>query len=242
MLMDEALNGAEMRSIVQEMRKDEDLMCCWENYHLISTTLRKKLSHHYRPDFSTRVLSALQNEPSYFLPRTSTAPVSTPEKVAGTRRRGVLAYALAASVTALAVVGVMQSGKQLELPAVVATADNSAPAVYGDGAADGKNAAQLAFALDTARVAQSEMPSTRQEVGSSGQGDRPIVYASMALESTALVSGRADREAADGKLSYPEEAANLYDYLLNYRKYAGRDTLQNNMYPAVQLVGYNSPQ
>jgi len=226
------------------MRKDEGLMSCWENYHLISTALHKEISCHYRSDFSSRVSSALQNEPSYFLPRTSTAPVPTPKKVEAARRRGVVAYALAASVTALVLVGVMQSGRQVDLPAsaVVASADNAAPAVSGGGVADGKNAAQLAFAQNIATAAPSETVSTRRAGNSSEQENRHIVYASMALESNALVSGRGGREAADGKLSYPEEAANLYDYLLNYRKYARRDTLQNSMYPAVQLVGYNSPQ
>jgi len=234
MLMDDELNGAAMRDIIQEMRQDDYLKHCWESYHLIGTALRKKLSAHYQPDLVTRISSALQNEPSYFQAPASIAQETT-KVVARQPRYRSWGYALAASVTALAVVGVMQSSRQAEFsrgaPVVVAAVSNTQQQVARKERTEAS--AQLASLAPATGSSTAQLTSTRQTA------DKPVVYASVTISPLTPVSNTSYRGTNEGKLSYPEEAANLYDYLVNYHKYARTGTLQDGMYPAVQLVGYN---
>ncbi|MFQ5488587.1 MAG: hypothetical protein ACE5ET_09130, partial [Gammaproteobacteria bacterium] len=146
--------------------------------------------------------------PSYFLPQQAAPSETAP------RRRSAWNFALAASVTALAVVGMMQFNQPVSTSQSLAVA-----------------------ALDAPRAAQATTPAPTV-----AEQQAPIVYASVTtsgdVASSRLISDMASNEAG---VDYPGEAADLYDYLVNYQKYAQTVSLQGGFSPAVQLVGY-SPQ
>lgn len=206
MMMDNELERDEIHDLVQHLRNDEQLKSCWEAYHLIGDTLRKNLPPFVLPDLTSRVSAAIQNEPSYFLPQQAAQSESVP------RHRAAWSFALAASVTALAVVGMMQFNRPVSAPLQQSLA-----------------------------VATLDAPHSAQVEKKIPAVVHPVVYASVTTEAdggSRLINTAYDNEAG---VDYPGEAADLYDYLVNYQKYAQTVSLQGGFYPAVQLVGY-SPQ
>ncbi len=208
-MMDEELAREDLPDLVRRLGRDDELQACWENYHLIGDALRKNLPPFILPDLHQRISTAIQNEPAYFLPQQASAAENVPVP----RRRAAWGFALAASVTALAMVGMMQfngtTGMATQAP--VAVASNEA-----------------------ARVAQ---PAERPEPV---QASTPVVHASVTL-ADAQSAAVTPYQEADAGVDYPGEAADLYDYLVNYQRYAQTVSVQSGFHPAIQLVGY-TPQ
>lgn len=214
-MMDGELARDELQDLVHDLATDDGLKDRWENYHLIGDTLRKNLPPYILPDLSDRISEALQNEPVHFPRRQEREDQSS----AVSRRRAAFGFALAASVTALAVVGMLQFNGPVQAPGQgpVAVAAN-------DMQQTGSQQVQQA----AARPAAEERTAA------------PVVYASVAL---ADASGAPTRTAyeTDPGVDYPGEPADLYDYLVNYQRYAQTVSLQSGFHPAIQLVGY-TPQ
>ena len=96
-LMDGELDEQMQHSAMDELLNKGEARDTWARYHLISDTLRQHLPVGMDKQFSSRVMSALDDEPTVLAPRTTqTSPMA----------RRLSGLAVAASVAAVAVMGV----------------------------------------------------------------------------------------------------------------------------------------
>ncbi|MFC1747270.1 sigma-E factor negative regulatory protein [Pseudomonadota bacterium] len=112
-LMDGELDMQGMQSPIRDMRTSEEGKECWEHYHLIGDALRNNLPMHVDTSFAARVSQAIADEnppvttATPFSFESPTQPADQPEP---TKRhavhRPVLGFAMAASVAAVAYLGV----------------------------------------------------------------------------------------------------------------------------------------
>jgi sigma-E factor negative regulatory protein RseA len=110
-----SVDGATLGAIAA----DAEARATWARYHLIGDVMRDGLIEVAPPEFSDRLRLGIADEPTVLAPQTPARPLLRP--VAG--------FAIAASVAALAVVGIKQlTPEQETTPAIVA----SAPAMPGD--------------------------------------------------------------------------------------------------------------
>lgn len=107
MLLDDELHDDDVQGVIQRMRDDKDLKNCWEHYHVIGDTLRKGLPPVFCSDLAKRIADAIHNEPTYLHP---TPHVSHAEQ--GHRANNAIGFALAASISAISVFGLLQIGHQ----------------------------------------------------------------------------------------------------------------------------------
>jgi len=96
-LVDDELNEQECQSAVDELLSQGDKRAAWGRYHLLSLALKRRLPAGVDYNFSSRVMAALEDEPTVLAPR-KPAPSSWGQRAAG--------LAVAASVAAVAVLGV----------------------------------------------------------------------------------------------------------------------------------------
>ena len=96
-LIDGELDEQARQSMVDELLKKGEARATWARYHLISDTLRQNLPAGMDTQFSSRVMAALQDEPTVLAPR--------PPQGLQLRKR-LAGLAVAASVAAVAVMGV----------------------------------------------------------------------------------------------------------------------------------------
>ena len=96
-LIDGELDEQARQDMVNELIKKDEARATWARYHLISDTLRQSLPGGMDMQFSSRVMAALQDEPTVLAPR-------TPQGLQFGKRLAGLA--VAASVAAVAVMGV----------------------------------------------------------------------------------------------------------------------------------------
>ena len=99
-LVDGELNGAEYGQALDAINLSPELRQRWMRYHTASDALKNSLpAALLKPDFSSRVMQAIDAEPTILAPRNITRKINPLVKqVAG--------LAIAASVTAVAVLGV----------------------------------------------------------------------------------------------------------------------------------------
>lgn len=125
-LVDGEANDQECQLTVDELLSQGDKREAWGRYHLIGGTLKRSLPTGLDQGFSSRVMSALDNEPTVLAPR--------PRSSWGQRAAGL---AVAASVAAVAVLGVQfmyqQDGqapvqKMAQVPAKLSPQQNIARA------------------------------------------------------------------------------------------------------------------
>ncbi|MDX9741550.1 MAG: RseA family anti-sigma factor [Gammaproteobacteria bacterium] len=108
MLVDNELEPWELKETLHELTQDAELLARWRNYHLIGEAMRGQLASPVCPDFSARMAQALEAEPIHFPSRKSS---SASPAVPPSRTRTAVGFALAASLSAVAVVGVMEMGR-----------------------------------------------------------------------------------------------------------------------------------
>lgn len=187
--MDNELEEHEARQIIQLMKQEETLQKRWQHYHLIGDTLRNHLSASFSNKFSQRLTAALDHEPHYFAPRRHKA--SLHNDTAG--------FALAASISAVAIVGLLQFGQ----PTIMTAASH----VY-ETDMQSQHSVQSSAMLRTALVDHS-VPADiyTGAVDSSVYATIDDVVASSAIGSVAAI------ESA----SYE---SNVYDYLVNFSQFA----------------------
>lgn len=97
-LVDDEVRGAELRSLLDDLRQDSELQGCWSRYHLVSDALHANLSLADATRLSERVWAALEDEPTVLAPRRNTRLPPLAKQVAG--------LAIAASVAAIAIFSV----------------------------------------------------------------------------------------------------------------------------------------
>ncbi len=99
-LMDGELATEALPGLLSELNDDERLRARWQRYHLAGHALRGDLPAPAWPDLAARVSAALDAEPTVLAP-TRTAPPRRAARLA----RPLVGMAVAASVAALAIVG-----------------------------------------------------------------------------------------------------------------------------------------
>jgi len=99
-LVDDELDAAEAQQGVSSLLQDTELLDRWGHYHLISDAIRNNLPARVDDQFASRVMAAIDQEPTVLAPPRKPAARSSGlgQKVAG--------LAIAASVAAVAVLGV----------------------------------------------------------------------------------------------------------------------------------------
>jgi sigma-E factor negative regulatory protein RseA len=117
-LLDGELEGHEQQTTLDGLLADAETRKAWGRYHLISESLRGNLPDGIEHGFSTRVMQALEDEPTVLAPK--------PRASWGQRAAGL---AVAASVAAVAVLGVQFMYQQDGQAPVAQLAQQSTPTV-----------------------------------------------------------------------------------------------------------------
>ncbi len=115
-LFDDELGNGERNALVEKLASDPELKARWHRYHVISDTLHNELTAGIDPDFSLRVSAAIEEEPTILAPgrRRVAIPKSWVKQAAG--------VGIAASVTAVAILGVQQLNQEPAAPLAKAPA------------------------------------------------------------------------------------------------------------------------
>lgn len=103
-LTDDEVQGAELRSLLDDLHQDPELQERWSRYHLIGDALHANLSRADTTRLSERVWAALEDEPTVLAPRRQTRLPPLAKQAAG--------LAIAASVAAIAIFSVQNLGEQ----------------------------------------------------------------------------------------------------------------------------------
>lgn len=107
--MDGELHASEHTAIIEQICRDKESLMRWQSYHLISDTLSNNLSSSSSTidnRFAQSVMDALENEPTVF------APAAIKHK--STVKQRITGAAIAASVAAVAVIGVQTMNQPKE--------------------------------------------------------------------------------------------------------------------------------
>jgi len=119
MLLDDELHEDEVHGVIQRMRDDTDLKGCWEHYHVIGDTLRKSLPPVICSDLAKRIADAIHKEPAYLRPTPRISHAEQPH-----RANNAVGFALAASISAISVFGLLQIGHQNDAAPQLAVASS----------------------------------------------------------------------------------------------------------------------
>lgn len=114
-LMDDELNERDTHAIIDKMHADPQMLKQWERYHLVSNALKKNLPDTVNSNLTAAIQKNIEDIPFQPLEFKRPARASTYGKTAG--------YALAASLGAVAFLGIINSEQQLQIPAL--TQNNS---------------------------------------------------------------------------------------------------------------------
>ena len=104
-LVDGELDGAQLRHALDSLRDDAEQAERWTRYHLISDALRNNLADTVDENLHQRVWDALEDEPTVLAPRRH-RPFHVPALM-----RQAAGLAVAASVTAVAILGVQSMNR-----------------------------------------------------------------------------------------------------------------------------------
>lgn len=122
-LADGELDPHQLDALLARMRENDALRARWARYHLISDALHNNLTRGTQLDISRRVSAALEQEPVIFAPLWQRA---IPSRRMVKQAAGV---AMAASVTAVAILGAQWVNHDPSAGAVPAIATVAVPAV-----------------------------------------------------------------------------------------------------------------
>jgi sigma-E factor negative regulatory protein RseA len=112
-------------SILDKLKSCNETKACWLRYHVIRDTLRDSRTVNLSPDFSSRVMSALESEPVVINPRFSRYRTSFRRHML----KPVAGLAIAASVAAITVF-TMQTFYMADSRSTFNVATNSAAPAY----------------------------------------------------------------------------------------------------------------
>jgi sigma-E factor negative regulatory protein RseA len=116
-LLDGELDASEQQTAVDELLARDEHRKAWGRYHLISDTLKRSLPGAIDHGFSSRVMAALEDEPTVLAP---SHRASWSQRAAG--------LAVAASVAAVAILGVQFMYRQDGQAPVAQLAQQASPA------------------------------------------------------------------------------------------------------------------
>lgn len=226
LLVDGELDECDMSCVVQAMKTDELAGERWRNYHLIRDTMQGSLPGHLSRDLAGRVALALEHEPIHFNPRHKPSTV-TSIRTPSHRTRATLGFALAASLSAIAVfgVGVMELNSGSHNPAGPVIASTSTVAVAQDPVTD-------------MNVAQTTPPAVQMAAAPAVRAKQSTVTVLAAARPTEQAPARRSSVAVSEDASVA--TTDLYDYLVNSHRYAPGAADTQAMLSYVQLVGYGS--
>ena len=212
--MDGELDDSDAGSVITQIRKNDELRSCWEHYHLIGDCIRKQLSNAFHSGFADRFSALLDNEPHHF----SRAPGTT-QNPSPRRFSDKAGFALAASISAVAMLGMLQVNQQNLL-----TTNETTPVVAYE-----TDIQHQGLAMDTS--ADTLLPQGADEVQGMSVETPPLAYAS--FDSVDETGYSADL-ATD-----PSVEDSVYDYLVNYSQYAVSAPLQGTS-PATVISYYSN--
>lgn len=121
-LVDGEMPREECESLLDELKHDPARQACWRHYHLISDALKNNLPDELPEDFVNRVSLALESEPLLSTPPRRAANAST-------FLRPTIGFALAASVAAVAFIGLgwnTQTGVE-QMPTLASNTTTTVP-------------------------------------------------------------------------------------------------------------------
>ena len=197
--------------MITQLKKNDELKSCWENYHLIGDCIRKQLSHAFHGGIADRITALLEHEPHHFgRPASKTHSPRRFSDKAG--------FALAASISAVAMLGMLQVNQQN-----LVSANETTPVAYET------DIQHQALAMDT--TADTLAPQSADETQAMNIETPALAYAS--FDSVDDTGYSTDLAAADSSVE-----DSVYDYLVNYSQYAVSAPLQGTV-PAT-VIGYYS--
>lgn len=128
-LVDSELTSHDARGLLTDLQQDVVLRQCWEHYHLIGDAMRNNLPDTVKHDLAQRIQSALATEPPLPIPLSLAARKRSQRTSLPAFFRPVVGFAVAASVTALAVIGFNLTAPTGSAVPSLAAAPGAAPAV-----------------------------------------------------------------------------------------------------------------
>lgn len=217
-LIDNELDEWEEPEIIQALKNDDDLKSRWANYHLIGDAIRGALPPYVDTGLPDRVATALEQEPAFLRPNTidksetdhenTPIPAHTQIPRQTPRTNPSIGFALAASISAVAVFGMMEIDRYV-----------------GIGAGD---ATTVAAAEEEVTFAAAEGPAVVY-----GEGDTAVVM-SAAYNYDESEAARSVTSVADQR----PVADDLYDYLVNYHQYAAASEGSEGMLSYIRTASY----
>lgn len=212
-LVDGELSDWERKTAIQSLEQDRELQSCWRNYHVIGDALRGGLPKYVGMDLADRVSRALEHEPFHFKPQ---HPVSLPSSHTLSRKTATIGFALAASLSAVAIFGVVGMEQKQKLHGGGAELASAAaePAIIAPPAALGKMTPMTGTAVAAADLAAAVREQPPKYLGTLMPAKPVLVGAATGVPPT-------QPRRAQGTLaarSLPAEG-DLTDYLMNYHQY-----------------------
>ena len=132
-LIDGELRLDDSAHLITSAKTGGELRNCWAHYHLIGDALRGDVGLggvNMPPDFSNRVMTALEAEPTVLASKqTATAPAASKKSA---YKQSTRFWSVAASVAAVMFVGAMVFGQQFSQPKTLAPVEiaQSVPTEY----------------------------------------------------------------------------------------------------------------
>lgn len=113
-LMDGETEGFELRRTLDRVEEEPELSDAWQRYHLIRSVMRNEAVSEQGLDISGSVMAALDNEESYNQPTPEASPEVQQSDTHNSFWKPLTSMAVAASVTAMVILGVQNFDHQAE--------------------------------------------------------------------------------------------------------------------------------
>ena len=212
--IDGELHGSEHANIIHRLCNDDEQKLRWQRYHLISDAMKNNISSAISLEsakeslFAQSVMAALEKEPTIFAPAAMKHKQNVKQKIAG--------VAIAASVAAVAVIGVQSMNQPREL----------APSL-----------AEMPSTDQFVRLEQSQ-PNLSTASSLNTTTTLPALKASASQASSTLENVQQEPALTQIYQHNPQ----LYKYLLNHNQYTSGSHVQGVMPYARIVVSPTEPQ
>lgn len=222
--MDGELPQPEHANLIHQICHDDELKLRWQSYHLIGDALKNSTSTTYQTQnqFAQSVMAALENEPTVFAPAALKHKANVRQKIAG--------VAIAASVAAVAVIGVQSMNQSEETEPSLAEMPSSDQYVRMEQARPSMASASSTVNAPTL-MAPNSIPQTMTP-------SVPALKASASQSSGSLEDVQQDPNVTQIYQYNPQ----LYKYLLNHNQYTLGSHVQGVMPYARIVVSPARPQ
>lgn len=225
LLIDGELDECDMACVMRAMKEDDTAGARWRNYHLIRDALQGNLPRHLPQDLAGRVALALEHEPIHLNPQHRHSSAPTPFRTSS-RARATVSFALAASLSAIAVfgVGVMELNNGSPQQSTAMNIASIAPALP-----------QQAATVAAVAMPQASAPAVQlaaEAAPAKPQGSVTVLASAKPVEQAVT------RRSSVAVHEVSPAATDLYDYLVNSHRYAPGAADTQAMLSYVQLVGY----